>query len=58
MNTLKLGNKYSIANRACLVFSLVMSLGLWSSATAQSFPASAIRPMLGHWPAAPFIQWT
>ena len=44
MNTLKLGNKYSIANRACLVFSLVMSLGLWSSATAQSFPETIPLP--------------
>lgn len=44
MNTLKRGNKCSIANRACLVLALVMSLGLWSSAIAQSFPETIPLP--------------
>lgn len=31
-------NKRFIANRACLVLTLIMSIGFWNSAGAQSFP--------------------
>ncbi len=44
MNTLKCGNKCSIAKRACLFLTLIMSLGLWNSATAQSFPETIPLP--------------
>ena len=37
MNTLERGNKWSIANSACLILAFIMSLGLWSPAAAQSF---------------------
>ena len=44
MNTLKRGNRRSIADRACLVLTMVVSLGLWSSAIAQSFPETIPLP--------------
>jgi sugar lactone lactonase YvrE len=37
-------NKSFFTNRACLVLALVMSLGFWNSATAQSFPETISLP--------------
>jgi hypothetical protein len=37
-------NKCFISNRACLVLTLIMSLGSWNSATAQSFPETIPLP--------------
>ena len=44
MDALKRGNRCSINNRACLIPALIMSLGLWNSATAQSFPETIPLP--------------
>ncbi|MGI9248374.1 MAG: superoxide dismutase [Woeseiaceae bacterium] len=44
MNTLKRVNKCFIANRACLVLTLIMSFGVWNSAMAQSFPETVPLP--------------
>jgi hypothetical protein len=44
MNTLKRGNKRSIANSACLFLTFIMSIGLWSPVTAQSFPETIQLP--------------
>jgi len=44
MNTLKRVNKCFIANRACLVLTLIMSFGVWNPATAQSFPETVPLP--------------
>ena len=38
MNTLKRVNKCFIANRVCLVLSLIMSFAVWNPAIAQTFP--------------------
>jgi hypothetical protein len=44
MNTLKHANKCFVANRACLLISLIMSFGVWNSAIAQSFPQTIPLP--------------
>ena len=44
MNTLKHVNKCFIANRACLVLTLIMSIGVSNPATAQSFPETVPLP--------------
>ena len=44
MKTLKLVKKRFTASRACLVLALVMSLGAWNAAMAQSFPKTVPLP--------------
>ena len=44
MNTLKRENTCFITSRACLVLTLLMSIGIGNSATAQSFPETVPLP--------------
>lgn len=44
MNTLNRSNTGFIASRACLVLSLILSIGLWSPTMAQSFPETVPLP--------------
>lgn len=44
MNTLRRVNKWLIAIRACLGLTLIMSIGVWSPALAQTFPETVPLP--------------